>query len=270
MKALEFKEATINFGPKDIFRNLNLSISEGEFVGIFGPNGAGKTSLMRSILGLIRPTSGNILVMGKPAHRGDQRIGYLAQIHHDTQSFPLTGRTYMSSALTGCGWGLPFLSKEHLCEIERVIELVDLQDYIDRPFSQFSGGEKQRLLLAEALLGNPPILLLDEPLSSLDPGQQEKIIDLIQVIQSQLHITVLFSAHNINPLLDVMTRLIYLAHGKAIIGTVAEIVNSETLSRLYDTPIEILKSGDNILVINKKSGTSIHNEHHQQHHGFHH
>lgn len=251
LKAIEFKDAALGFGKKQIISKLNATILDGEFVGIFGPNGSGKTTLLSTVLGLLKPINGTILLYGDAPHRGNPIIGYMPQLRHDLETYPLTGRSYLSAAVNGSGWGIPLLNKGEQNQIDAVIQLVGLQSYIDRPFSQYSGGERQHLALAQALLGKPKILLLDEPLSNLDPGQQEKIIRLIKTIQQRLKMTVLLTAHNINPLLEAMDRILYLAHGKAVIGTVEEVVNSATLSWLYDTPVEVIHAGRNIWVTTK-------------------
>jgi len=262
LTALEFQDLTIAFENKAILKNFSATINHGQFIGILGPNGAGKSTFLRAILGLVKPISGHILVCEKPAQRGHPCIGYMAQAQHESQAFPLTGRSYLAAALNGTGWGMPFLTKPQRMQIERVIALVGLEEYVDRPVTQYSGGERQRLALAQSLLGQPKILLLDEPLSSLDPGQNEKIVSLVRSIQKELNITILLTSHNINPLIGTIDHIIYLAHGKAAIGSVDEIVNNKTLSALYDTPIEVIKSDGNVWVLQKNSGMSIHDRTH--------
>jgi zinc/manganese transport system ATP-binding protein len=261
LNAIEFIDETISFENKKIVGHFNAAIPEGEFVGLFGPNGAGKSTLLKTILGLNKPIYGSALVFGRPPQRGNPEIGYMPQLRREPPSYPLNGRAFMEAALHGTGWGIPHLKKKEHKEIEEAIQLVGLEDYIDRPFTQYSGGERQRLALAQALLGRPKILLLDEPLSNLDPGQQEKIIHLVKEVQEKLQITVLFSGHHLNPLLGVMDHLIYMAHGKAAMGTVDEVVNSKTLSMLYDTPIEVFRKDGNIWVMRKTMGMENHDEH---------
>lgn len=261
MNAIEFKNVSLGFGDKEILQNFTATISHGEFVGIFGPNGAGKTVLLRTVLGLLKPLKGSIYVYGNSPQQERASIGYMPQMRRDLDAFPISGRAYLATTLTGTGWGMPFLNRQQRDEIDQVIELVGMP-YIDRPLRQFSGGERQLLALAQTLLGHPKILLLDEPLSNLDPGQQEKIVSLIHTIQQRLSITVLLTAHNINPLLHVMNHIVYLAHGKAAIGSLEEVVNSKTLSWLYDTPVEVLHSGPNVWVMPKTLEREGHDEDH--------
>ncbi len=260
MTAIEFQNITLSFPQKNLLTDFTMSIAQGEFIGIFGPNGAGKSTLLRTILGLVTPNAGNIKLYGNSPQRGNRDIGYMPQQRPEQLSHPLTARTYLQSSLIGLGWGLPLVSKAQRIRIAETIALTGLEDFIDQPYAQLSGGERQRLGLAQALINRPKALLLDEPLSSLDLKQQGKMVALIKSIQQQLKITVLFTAHDINPLLGMMDRIIYLAYGKAAIGTVAEVVNSATLSWLYDTPLEVIPWEQSILVVHKKSG--IFQDHH--------
>lgn len=265
MTVISMKNLTLGFKKKQIFNNFNAEINSGDFVGIFGPNGAGKSTLLRAILGLIKPIQGQINIFNQPAQRGNPNIGYVCQFRQFARANQLSARSYLQAVHHGFHWGLPHQSSLQTTQIEEVIHLTNLQDFIDQPYLQLSGGERQRVALAEALLNKPQILLLDEPLSGLDPGQQEKMVKLILTIQQQLNITVLFTAHDINPLLGVMNRVLYLAHGRAAIGSVEDIVNSEKLSWLYDSPIEIIRHQQHLFVIHQKLGANIHAVDHSSH-----
>lgn len=258
MNIITIENLTLRFAEKSIIENFSATIRAGEFVGIFGPNGAGKSTLLRSILGLIKPSAGRILILDKPSRRGNHYAGYLSQFRQYASTNTLSGRAYLVSVYQGDRWGLPYASKAAKTQIEAVIQLTNIQDFVDRPYLQLSGGERQRVALAQALIGEPKILLLDEPLSGLDPAQQEKMVHIIQSIQQKLNIAVLFTAHDMNPLLGVMQQVIYLAQGKAAIGTVAEVVNDETLSWLYNAPIEVVHHDQHLFVIHKKLGSNIH------------
>ena len=259
---IELKNLTLRYPEQEIFADFSASVACGEFIGIFGPNGAGKSTLLRAILGLIQPGIGEILVFGKKAQCGCSAIGYVPQFQQHLSTNNLTGRVYISATINGFNWGLPLLNKQRREQVDRVIDLVKAQKYIDRPFVQLSGGEKKRIVLAQALLNHPKILLLDEPLSGLDPGQQGKMIDLIQNLRKELNMTVLFTAHDLNPLLNVMTNIFYLAAGRALVGAVSEVVTSSKLSGLYGSPIEVIKSDDHVFVIHKQFGSNIHDTNH--------
>ena len=250
--SIEFQNVTLAYANRIIFHNFNAEIKAGEFIGIFGPNGSGKSSLLKSILGLFPTTRGNILVLGKKVERGHIRIGYLPQIRQTVLNNQLSGRMYLLASLNGFQWGLSFLKKNQRNEIvDWAIEIVEANSFIHRPFIQLSGGERQRLLLAQALLDRPKIILLDEPLAHLDPHYQESLIALVQRIRSQLNATILFTSHDVNPLLSNINRALYLSHGKIALGSVDEIISSKKLSELYDTKMEVIRYKDRLLIINK-------------------
>jgi zinc/manganese transport system ATP-binding protein len=247
--AVELNRATIARGGRIVLREVSAAIRPGEFVGVFGANGSGKTTLLRALLGLLQPVVGEIRVFGsKPGH-GNRAAGYLPQQRGAVADLPLCGWDFVASAWRGERWGLPLLGRRGRRQVDRAIARVEAQALAGRRLAQLSGGELQRLLLAQALLGGPRILLLDEPLISLDPHYQEAIIALVRRIQQSEAVTVLFTAHDVNPLLGVMDRVLYLGNGRAAIGAVDEVITAEVLSRLYDMPIEVLRVKDRIVVV---------------------
>ena len=247
--ALRFQGATLALGGRTVLRALDLAIPQGLFVGVFGPNGAGKTTFLRAVLGLVPTASGSIQVLGQPAGRGRAGIGYLPQTRTPLSDLALTGRDFVAVASGGGSWGLAWPNRAQRADVARVIDLVDAAGYAHRPLRTLSGGERQRLLLAQALLGEPRLLLLDEPLSSLDPHHQSATITLVRDVQKRLGITVLFTAHDVNPLLPVLDRVLYLGNGEAALGSVDEVVNTQTLSRLYGAPINVLHVQGRIFVM---------------------
>lgn len=269
MVAIEIKDLTLAYGSRPIFHHFSAQIGQGEFIGIFGPNGAGKSTLLRAILGLIPLHGGSISILGKPASRGCIHIGYVPQILQVVNTSQLSGRTRVAASLNGFSWGLPFLTKNQRAEIDRVLTTVMAQDYADRPFSELSGGERQRLFLAQALLNKPRILLLDEPLSNLDPNHQEALVDLVQRICMEFKVTVLFTGHDFNPLLKAMDRIIYLAKGNAAIGTVKEIVTNDKLSWLYGTPMEVIHYQQRLFVVHQAKGGIVSDAEHCNDHSHH-
>lgn len=260
MEAINFVDITVSYQHKTIFSHFSAVINQGEFVGVFGPNGAGKSTLFRAILGLIPLTHGEIKIFGFPIIRGHEAIGYMPQNRNLQMTGNLSGRERLILCAQAYRWGLPNISEPK--DLENILTLVEAQAFANQPFRQLSGGEKQRLLLAQALIANPKILLLDEPLLNLDPYHQEKMIELIARIQKQLNITVLLSSHALNPLLNVMDRVIYLAHGNAAIGTVDEVVNPEKLSWLYGYPVDVIKHGHRIFIIGQDTEINDHDTHH--------
>lgn len=250
------EKLNLRFADKIILHDFSARIETGKFLGVFGPNGAGKSTFLQAILGLKQYT-GRILIFDKPNYKGNPYMGYLSQFRQYASTNLLSGRAYLSAVSQGFRWGLPRTSPTEKKQIESLIQLIGAEEFIDRPYLSLSGGERQRIALAQALLGQPKVLLLDEPLSGLDPAQQEKMVQLISKIQKQFNITVLFTAHDINPLLGVMDQVLYLAQGKAIIGPVNEIINSEKLSWLYDAPIKVINHNNHLFVIHEKSGSNI-------------
>jgi zinc/manganese transport system ATP-binding protein len=240
---------TIARGGRIVLDEISAAIRPGEFIGVFGPNGSGKSTLLRALLGLLQPISGEIRVFGNTPGHGNPAAGYLPQQRAAVADLPLRGWDFVASAWHGERWGLPVLGPRGRQQVARAIERVEAQALSIRRLSQLSGGELQRLLLAQALLGEPKLLLLDEPLISLDPRYQEAVVALVRRVQQAEAITVLFTAHDLNPLLGIMDRVLYLGNGRAAIGAVSEIVTDKVLSRLYDMPIEVLHIKDRILVV---------------------
>jgi len=249
VSAIELSGATFALGGKVVLDKIDLAVAEGEFVGVLGPNGAGKTTLMRAILGLVAPRAGTVRVLGQPARRGNPAVGYMPQTRHTAAGPRLRGWDVVASAVHGHRWGVPVLSAQACRDVDRALGMVGAAGLARHPLSDLSGGERQRLLLAQALLGRPRLLLLDEPLISLDPHRQQSVVELTRALQQELGIAVLFSAHEINPLLPAMDRVLYLGGGHAALGTVDEVITGPVLSRLYGAEIEVVRLGGRIFVM---------------------
>jgi len=262
--AVTLEHATLRIGGRDVLEDVSFTIRAGEFIGVLGPNGAGKTTLMRAILGLLPPTSGNLRVFGRAPRRGDPSIGYLPQLRTVLPDVSLSGREFIAASLNGEHWGLPFLGRADRAMIEETLALVDARELAARPLSDMSGGERQRLLLAQALLGEPQLLLLDEPLIGLDARHQEIAIDVVRRVARARGITVLFSAHELNQLLGTLDRVLYLGGGQAALGTVEEVITAPVLSRLYRTDIQVVRAEGHIFVMSR--GLDLEHSAHQHDH----
>ena len=249
MTAIVLRDVRLTLGSRIVLDKITLDIAAGEFVGVLGPNGAGKTTLMRAVLGLVPVAAGTIQILGRPATRGNAAIGYLPQVHAAPMAAHLSGWDFIASVVNGHRLGLPLTDRVGQRKIERALDRVGARALARRPLAELSGGERQRLLLAQALIGNPHLLLLDEPLISLDPRHQAEVIELVKSLQRELRITVLFSAHEINPLLGAIDRVLYLGSGQAALGTVDEVITGPVLSRLYGSEIEVVRIKGRIFVM---------------------
>jgi zinc/manganese transport system ATP-binding protein len=247
--ALRLAAVKIRLGGRMVLEDVSLSVPRGAFVGVFGANGAGKTTLLRAVAGLVRPHAGQIEVLGEATARARHRIGYLPQSGALPPDIALSGRDFVSACAGGGGWGLPVLSPAQRADVDRVLRLTDTAALANRRVGLLSGGERQRLLLAQALLGRPDLLLLDEPLAGLDPRHQAASVALVRRLQQQLGLTILVTAHDLNPLMGVMDQVIFLGSGQAVCGPVDEVINSRSLSRLYGAPVEVVRTGGHVFVV---------------------
>lgn len=274
MNVVEIDGLTLALGGRTILRSVSLAIRDGEFVGVLGPNGSGKTTLMRAILGLIQPVAGAIRVLGAPAARGNAAIGYMPQVRGELASKRLSGWDFVASVVQGHRLGLPVLDAVGKREVAWALDIVGARELARRPLAETSGGERQRLLLAQTLIGRPKLLLLDEPLISLDPHRQQAVVDLVKSLQMELGIAVLFSAHELNPLLGALDRVLYLGGGQAALGRVAEVVTSPVLSRLYGAAIDVVHVNGRIFVMSgghdMEHAAHQHEDDHGHEHGAHH
>ncbi len=255
---------TLAIAGETVLADVSLGIEDGEIVGVLGPNGAGKTTLMRAVLGLVRPAAGTISVFGRPAQRGNPAIGYLPQTRTTVAGLRLTGRDLLASAVDGHRWGPPLVTVADAHEIDRALAAVDAVALARRPLDEMSGGQRQRLLLAQALIGKPKLLLLDEPLISLDPHQQRLAVDLVRRLSRELNLTVLISGHELNQLMPAIDRVLYLGNREAALGTVDEVVRPETLSRLFGAPIEVVHVGGRIFIMS--GGEDVEHDAHRHNH----
>jgi zinc/manganese transport system ATP-binding protein len=264
MNAIELRDVTLVLGGRIVLADISLNIPAGQFIGVLGPNGAGKTTLMRAVLGLLAPKSGIIRVLGEPATRGNPKIGYRPQTASSLPGLRISGWDFVASVADGFKPGLPILSAAARAQVHRALELVGAEKLADRPLAELSGGERQRLLLAQALIGDPKLLLLDEPLISLDPRRQKEVVELVKGLQRDLGITVLFSAHELNPLLNAIDQVLYLGNGQAALGPVKDVITPPVLSKLYGSPIDVIHVQGRIFVMS--GGCDVERDEHRHEH----
>jgi zinc/manganese transport system ATP-binding protein len=255
--AMSFRDAAVRLRGRTIWSGVSLDVPRGEFVAVVGPNGAGKSTLIKATLGIHQLSHGDATVLGLPPGQAGKRIGYLPQRRSFDASLRIRGIDVVRLGLDGNRWGMPLPWADRLHPARRgehervaeVLELVGATPYATRAIGQTSGGEQQRLLIAQALVHDPELLLLDEPLDSLDLPNQAAIAGVLSRICRDRGITVLIVAHDVNPILNYLDRVVYLAGGHALSGSPSEVITSETLSRLYGTPIEVLHTSDGGLVV---------------------
>ncbi len=249
MSALSFDNVTIRLGGRDILSAASFAIVDGEFVGMLGANGAGKTTLMRAALGLVPVASGAIAVLGRAASRGNALVGYMPQSRGAAAGVRLSAWDVVASAAIGRRFGFVRLDKAARREIDWALDQVGARHLARRSIGELSGGERQLVLLSQALIGKPRLMMLDEPLISLDPAHQRSIVEIARRICNDLKIAILFSAHELNPLVNAIDRVLYLGGGAAVIGAVDEVVTGPVLSRLYRTEIEVVHIRDRYFVM---------------------
>jgi zinc/manganese transport system ATP-binding protein len=269
---LELRGAAVRVGDRMLWSGVDVAIRAGEFVAVLGPNGVGKSTLVKAVLGLIPLAAGTLTVAGRRPGVGNDAIGYLPQRRSFDPGLRIRGVDVVRLGLDGTRWGVPlpgarrFSAKTRASDarVHEVIRLVDAAEYAHRPIGQLSGGEQQRLLIAQALVSRPRLLLLDEPLDSLDLPNQAAVAALVSRICRQEGVTVLMVAHDVNPILSYLDRVVYIASGGAAAGPPREVITGETLTRLYRTPIEVLTTSDGrLVVVGQPEAPAHHSDRHQ-------
>ena len=247
-QAVHLKNAQARIDWHMIWSDVSLSIGRGEFAAILGPNGSGKTTLLRVLLGELALAQGSASVLGKAPGALKGQIGYLPQRRHFDLSARIRGVDLVRLGLDGARWGLP-LHRSGGEQVGAAIELVGASGYAKRSIGELSGGEQQRLLIAQALVSRPQLLILDEPLDSLDLPNQSAVAALLARICREQGVTVLLVAHDVNPLLSYLDRVVYFGAGAALVGAPREVIAAPTLSHLYGVPVEVLETADGRLVV---------------------
>ncbi|HET9139676.1 metal ABC transporter ATP-binding protein [Actinophytocola sp.] len=260
---VELRGATLGYGGRVLWRDLDLDVAPGEFVAVLGPNGSGKTSLLRVLLGQQPLSAGTVRVAGEPPGRANRTIGYVPQQRALDPTVIMRGRDLVGLGWDGHRWGVGLSRiRERRRRVDAALAAVDALGYADRPVGLLSGGEQQRLRVAQALTGDPRLLLCDEPLLSLDLANQQVVSRLIDERRHTAGTAVLFVTHEINPVLPIVDRVLYLVDGRFRIGTADEVMNSETLSELYGTGVDVLRVRGQIHVVGAHSGLCEDQPHH--------
>jgi len=269
---VRLRGAAVRLSGRTVWSGVDLTVRAGEFVAVLGPNGVGKSTLVKAILGAVPLAAGTATVLGRPPGDAGGEVGYLPQRRSFDPQLRVRGVDVVRLGLDGARWGVPLpgatlWSRRARAERDRVREVVRLvgaQEHADRPIGSLSGGEQQRLLIAQALASRPRLLLLDEPLDSLDLPNQVAVADLIAQLCHRDGVTVIMVAHDVNPIVGMLDRVVYIAAGGVAAGTPAEVINSRTLSRLYATPIEVLTTSDGrLVVVGQPDAPAFHHDRHE-------
>ncbi|AZI58977.1 metal ABC transporter ATP-binding protein [Nakamurella antarctica] len=261
MTAVRLRDASLAYGSRVLWEGLSLDIEPGEFVAVLGPNGAGKTSLLRVLLGQQALSRGSVEVGGRPVQRGSAGIGYVPQQKNFDPGLPVRARDLVRFGIDGHRWGVGLRSRKRDALVDHALARVNATAYADVPIGLLSGGEQQRLRIAQALITEPDVLLCDEPLLSLDLSHQESVSALIDERRKATNTAVIFVTHSLDPIVDRVDRVLYIAAGRFRVGTVAEVITSEVLSELFGSPIQVLEVGGRLLVL----GGETYPHHHEEH-----
>jgi zinc/manganese transport system ATP-binding protein len=246
---LEVDGVSVALAGRQVLDDVSFSLWPGEFTGLIGPNGAGKTTLLRVLLGLQRTSRGQVTVLGRPRSQRHQPVGYVPQKVLLDPDMPMRARDLVALGADGNRYGLRLPSASRVEAIREMLHAVDADRFADARVGNLSGGEQQRVLIAQALISRPRLLLLDEPLANLDLRSGQEIVSLLARIAREQQIAVLLSAHEMNPLLPVMDRVVYLAGGRAATGPADEVITAPVLSALYGHPVDVLHVRGRVLVI---------------------
>lgn len=261
---LRMTAATLSFGERTLWSNLNLEVQPGEFVAVLGGNGTGKTSLLKVILGQQRLDTGTVELFGGPVTRGSEGIGYIPQQKLIAQGTPLRARDLVALGVDGHRWGLPLPSRAVRRRVDEVLEAVGAAEYANVPVAMLSGGEQQRVRVGQSIAAHPSLLLCDEPLLSLDLHHQRTVSELIDAQRRATGTAVVFVTHDVNPVLPFVDRVLYLAGGRFSVGTPDEVLRSDVLSSMYNTPVEVIRSHGRVAVLGAPEGYGAH-DHHEHH-----
>ena len=256
---LSIKNASLAFGERTLWSNLNLEIKPREFIAVIGSNGSGKTTLLKAILGQEKLSAGSIEFLGKKVSRGSRRMGYIPQHRSIDSATPMRAIDMLRLGLDGHKFGLPLSSRASNKKVQHILGCVDAFDLAAKRVGELSGGELQRLRVGQAVIDEPDLILADEPLSALDLAQQKIIADLLDQERREHDSAVVFVTHDVNPILSMVDRVLYLANGNFKIGTPDEVLRGDVLTELYGTAVDVIRDSGRILVVGAD------NQHHHDH-----
>ena len=259
---LRIDAAELELGGRSLWSGLDLEVARGELIAVLGANGSGKTSLLKAILGQHPLAAGEIRLLGDPVHRGDRRIGYIPQQRLADEGSALRGRDLMGLGVDGHRFGVGIPSRARRDRVDAALDDVGARQFAKVPVARLSGGEQQRLRIGQALAGRPDLLLCDEPLLSLDLRQQRVVADLIDRHRRERGFGVLFVTHDVNPILDAVDRVLYLAGGSFRIGSPDDVLRSDVLSELYGSPVDVIRTQGRVVIVGAPDQSHAHEHEH--------
>jgi zinc transport system ATP-binding protein len=237
--AIEFENVWFSYERSTVLQEVTFSLEQGEFLGIIGPNGGGKTTLLKLMLGILRPDKGRIRILGQSPHDASHRVGYVPQGTDFNRNFPvsvldvaLMGR--MSTSRIGRRY-----SKEDREKVKDALEKVGMWGYRNRLIGKLSGGQRQRVFIARALVTNPEILFLDEPTASVDSEFQTDLYDFLKALNREVTIVVI--SHDIG-IISAHMKSIACVNKQFIFHSGAEI-SQEMLDMAYQCPVDLIAHG---------------------------
>ncbi len=256
---LRLNGISVRLSGREILHDVGFTVRPGEFTGLIGPNGAGKTTILRVILGLQPPSSGTVAVV-RPPHgkrgpaRGGSLIGYVPQKLLIEPDMPLRVRDVVALGIDGNRLGIPLPSRARRELVAETLRAVGADGYADARVGELSGGEQQRVLIAHALISQPKLLLLDEPLANLDIRSAQGIVAVLARLAREQQIAILISAHDMNPLAPVMDRIVYVAAGRAAVGSAGEVLRTDVLTKLYGQHVDVLHVHGRVVIVAGEDG----------------
>ena len=255
---LDIQDGGISRDGRVLWQHLFLTVNPGEIIAVLGANGAGKSTLFHVLLGQTPLDDGDVMVLGEKARRGNPRIGYIPQQHLFPQGVPLRGRDLVRLGVEGTRFGIPFPSRATRMTVDALLETVGATPYANRPVGELSGGEQQRLRVAQALTGDPQLLLCDEPYSSLDTHYQDDITELIVRRRDEAGTAVMFITHDVNPILSHVDRVLFLARGTYMLGSPADVLTSASLTELFGVATQVVHVEDKVFIVGGDQGADHH------------
>lgn len=249
MPAIAARSIAAGKSKSNVFSDLSFEIAPASFTALVGANGSGKTTLFETLLGLVRVRTGSISVLGQSPRAARRQVAYVAQANQLMHDGQFVGREFVAAAYKGHRWGVTWRGRDASCAVDRALVRVGAMGLADRKLSELSGGQRQRLLIAQALVNEPRLVFMDEPLGHLDPAAQDQVVALAAHLRDALGIAVLFSTHDVNPVVDAADQVLYLAGGQGRIGPVDEVVTDSVLSVLYGVPMHVVRERGALFVM---------------------